>query len=368
MNALKNTWYVAGWADEVGPDTLLGRRLLDVPVLLFRAKDGVAVAIGDRCPHRFAPLHMGRHVGDAVQCGYHGLEFNGKGQCVRNPHGNGATPSAARVPTYPLVERHALLWIWMGEAHPDESLIPNRLSFLAEGHRVHAKGHLNVNANYQLLNDNLMDLSHGMYLHRGSLSTTEMGTSYHPRVWQEGDSVFCHRESPNIVPPSLWTPALPKEAQRVDFFSYLSWSAPSNVVLEVGCRRVGLTKGVEGGISAYTAHLFTPETEQSSHYFFSFSRDFAQQSSLVDEHIRQTTRHAFVNEDKPMIEAQQRMMEGADLMSLQPVLLPSDTAAVRVRRALAHLIEKERTDLSRGEGSASASTSHLGEPVNDSAN
>ena len=42
-----------------------------------------------------------------------------------------------------------------------------------------------------------------------------------------------------------------------------------------------------------------------------------------------------------MLEAQQRRIGTADFMSLGPVLLPIDAAAVQVRRALAGLIEAE---------------------------
>jgi hypothetical protein len=50
-----------------------------------------------------------------------------------------------------------------------------------------------------------------------------------------------------------------------------------------------------------------------------------------------------MNEDKPIIEAQQQMMRQPDLMSLGPVLLPMDGAAMRARRLLAGLIEQERS-------------------------
>ena len=55
MQVLRNTWYVAAWPDEIGSDTLLGRTILNQPVLMFRKGDGTPAAIGDRCPHRFAP-------------------------------------------------------------------------------------------------------------------------------------------------------------------------------------------------------------------------------------------------------------------------------------------------------------------------
>jgi phenylpropionate dioxygenase-like ring-hydroxylating dioxygenase large terminal subunit len=107
MGYLLNTWYVACWAHDV-TDELYARTLFEQPVLIYRKRDGVAVAIADRCPHRFAPLSMGRLVGDNVQCGYHGLEFDGSGACVKNPHGK-AMPAACKVRSYPLEERYGIL-------------------------------------------------------------------------------------------------------------------------------------------------------------------------------------------------------------------------------------------------------------------
>jgi phenylpropionate dioxygenase-like ring-hydroxylating dioxygenase large terminal subunit len=343
MAVLRNTWYVAAWSDEVSAETLLNRTILNQPVLIFRQSDGTAAAIGNRCPHRFAPLHLGRHVGDAVQCGYHGLEFGADGQCRRNPHGGAAKPAAAKVPAYPLVDRYGMLWIWMGSAPADEALIPNAFSFTTDAKRAHVKGYLSVAANYLLLVDNLMDLSHGLYLHRGSLATSEMQQEFRPTARQVGDIVVSEREQPNIAPPAIWIPSLPPDAKRIDFFSNLEWHPPSNVIHPVGCRRLGKPAGVDGGVSSCSAHMFTPETDATSHYFYCNSRDFGVDSAETDARIRKILGNVFSNEDKPMVEAQQRMIGDADLMSLQPVLLPTDKASVLVRRRLAELIEKEHT-------------------------
>ena len=62
MTFLKNAWYVAAWSTEVEVGKLLSRRLLDEPVVIYRDLDGCARALTDRCPHRFAPLSMGRLV------------------------------------------------------------------------------------------------------------------------------------------------------------------------------------------------------------------------------------------------------------------------------------------------------------------
>jgi len=105
MEFLLNTWYVAGWASELGAATMLPRRLLDEPVVMFRDSGGRAHALHDRCPHRFSPLSRGQLIAEngTVQCGYHGLQFDGSGRCTLNPLGAGTIPSAAKVRAYPLV-------------------------------------------------------------------------------------------------------------------------------------------------------------------------------------------------------------------------------------------------------------------------
>ncbi len=123
MNFLRNAWYCAGWAADLGAEPIT-RTYLNEPVLLYRMRDGRAVAIGERCPHRFAPLHKGKLRDDCIECPYHGLRFDASGACVHNPHGDGAIPKAARVKAYPLVEQYGALWIWMGDPSlADESAL-----------------------------------------------------------------------------------------------------------------------------------------------------------------------------------------------------------------------------------------------------
>src|SRR5882757_10548608 len=102
---LKNAWYTAAWSNEVGR-SLFRRVIMDQEILLFRKEDGAAVALSNRCAHRFGPLHLGKLEGDVVTCPYHGLGYDGSGKCVSNPNGNQMVPAGARLATFPLVERY----------------------------------------------------------------------------------------------------------------------------------------------------------------------------------------------------------------------------------------------------------------------
>src|SRR4051794_1081950 len=125
MELLKNAWYVAAWADEVKSTSLFHRRIADEQILIYRNENGVPIAMADRCPHRFVPLHLGQRHGDVIQCAYHGLRFDSTGACVLNPCGD-VIPKAARVKTYPIVEKDKLLFVWTGDVDAaDSSLLPD---------------------------------------------------------------------------------------------------------------------------------------------------------------------------------------------------------------------------------------------------
>src|SRR5262245_15825844 len=168
---LRNAWYVAAWSDDLGDGGLLGRTILKEPVVLYRMANGEVAAIQDRCSHRFAPLSMGKIVGgDRLQCPYHGLEFNAAGRCVLNPHGNKHISPRAHIRSFPATEKHKAIWIWMGEREPDYAAVPD-FSIMDNVPELHTtkRDRITINANYELIIDNLLDLSHTSFLHEGVL-------------------------------------------------------------------------------------------------------------------------------------------------------------------------------------------------------
>jgi len=341
-NVLRNAWYVAAWVAELPPGNLLARRLLDEPVVLFRDISGTATALADQCPHRFAPLSMGRLTeGGRVECPYHGLRFDALGQCVFNPHGDGNIPKAAVVRRYPVVERHNLLWIWMGDsARADAAALPD-FGFLDPADYAVGSGHMVVAGHYELETDNILDLSHIEFLH--PLFASEAVRRAQVVCEQDGDTVWCKRhmradaEVPGFIRQVFQVPE-----GSVDRWLDVRWHAPANMALWAGGCATGADPAT--AIVSQQAHCFTPETASSTHYFYgiSFPRTMGPMADQLAADNVATLKGPFEREDKPMIEAVQQRMAGRELWSLKPVLLPGDAAGVRARRILQARIKAEQ--------------------------
>ncbi|OPA90917.1 vanillate monooxygenase [Pseudomonas fluorescens] len=345
MKFLHNAWYAAGWADDVDVGKLVAKTFLNQRVVMFRDSQGAIKGLQDRCPHRFVPLHLGELKGDTIQCAYHGLVFDCTGACVLNPHGNGAIPKAARVRRYPMAELYGLIWIWMGdEAKADPQLIGD-FSEMDPVRKYVGKSYLSVNANYVLENDNIMDLSHIEFLHKASLGSSKVSEGKIDVV-QVGDTVHSKRST---VGEKL-TAALEKmrgipAGQLVDRWLDVRWNAPASMLLTTGYTFTGRPK--EEGRELFVTHLFTPETESTTHYWFgiAFPRSMGLEGEKLAEQNVQWLIQPFSEEDMPMLEAQQQEIGDRDFWSLNPVLLPSDGGAVRARRVLDRLIKEEQEAL-----------------------
>ena len=337
MTFINDAWYCAGFASDVPADTLKSITILGQPVVLYRKEDGSAVALTDRCPHRFAPLSLGKVCAGEVQCKYHGLRFGADGRCTHNPHGDGSIPKAAQVRAYPVREQYAALWVWMGDPAlaeatplPDFSPIEEREGW------SRVQGYVHVRAHYQLMIDNLLDLSHVPFLHPflggGGPPPAEFRADI--RMEQNGNSVLAISEfssMPNTpLYQMLWERGAPPAL--TDLRANIRWDPPSTLMLDTGATFVGRPR--DEGPSAPIAHWLTPETETTTHYFWAAARDRHVGNAEFGAQVAAGVDAAFRNEDEPMIEACQRNMGTTDLMSLKPLLLQTDGPAVRARRII----------------------------------
>ena len=142
-----------------------------------------------------------------------------------------------------------------------------------------------------------------------------------------------------VLPPGL-AYVYKSGDQVVERTMAVTWLAPANMVLNVTVTPTDRAAGWQ--TSTQTLHLFTPETEHSTHYFYvgSLPRKTADEQTADRFYMALST--AFLNEDKPMIDAQAKTIGRVDIMALKPALLASDKAAVLARRTLAQRIADEQ--------------------------
>lgn len=346
MDVLKNRWYMLGWDSDLQAGALTAITIAGVPVVAWRDAQDRPAAILDRCPHRFVPLSKGKRLENGtVQCAYHGLEFDGEGRCTRNPHGDGNIPRAARTRPFPTVERHGIVWIWLGTASPDESLIPD-FSVLEPDVSHSARRYMRVGANYKLETDNILDLSHIEFLHPGTLGSAAVKHAKH-EVTQIDNTVHSRRfiQAENLAPFLKKTFGIP-EGVLADRWLDVRWDPPASMLLTVTIAPAGQAR--EHGRTIHIPHIFTPERSDTTHYWYAscfVKKDHTNAQAQVEQHVEGLT-VPFSTEDLPMLEAQQQVIGEQDFWALKPVLLPTDAAAVRARRVLDTLIQTENGRLS----------------------
>ncbi|WP_043832118.1 aromatic ring-hydroxylating dioxygenase subunit alpha [Muricoccus aerilatus] len=338
MAFIRNCWYPAAFSSAVGEGPLR-RTVLGENIVLFRGEGGAIAALDDLCPHRMAPLSLGRVRGGGIECGYHGMTFDGRGACVRIP-GQDTIPSRARVRSYAVAERLGLVWVWMGAAEEAEaSLLVDLAQFDDPAWAVVPGEALAIGANYLSLADNLCDPSHVSFVHTSTLgNAASVGVPVRSRA--EGRETVVWRWI-------LDAPAIPVFAQTglvqgsVDRWHYYHYHAPCVAIIDFGTAPAGLI-GPDGdrdrGLRIFAVHCITPVDEGHciDHWFH--LRNFGQGDAALDAALNRSFRTAF-DEDKAILEAIET--EESSRPGFRPVQLAIDAAPNRMRHIVRRLIEAE---------------------------
>lgn len=336
---LNNAWYAASWSADLPAGTPVARTFLNQPVVLFRTAEGAPVALEDRCCHRAAPLSRGVCLDGTIECGYHGLRFDATGACVHIP-GQSRIPPDAKVRSYAVRERHNVVWIWMGDAdRADEDDIPD-YPWLDDPGWVAATGYIPMKGHYQLLIDNLLDFTHVTYLHKNTLSADPAEATVPVKVARTDSTVSVERWITGLDAPPLFARAGGFNG-KVDRWQTTTWRAPSTLAFDVGCAAAG-TGAQAGdrshGISIWSMHLITPETETSTHYHWGYVRNFALDDAAMTRLLHDGAEATFM-EDVDMIEAQQKNLDGGSVEGL--VDINADNPPLQMRRIMDRLIAAE---------------------------
>ncbi|WP_317929544.1 aromatic ring-hydroxylating dioxygenase subunit alpha [Halioxenophilus sp. WMMB6] len=330
-------WYVAALSSECA-DKPLARTLLNHPIVMFRDGAGVVHALEDRCCHRSLPLSAGTIEEQGIRCGYHGMLFNGEGRCLEVP-GQSTVPPRAKVKNFPVQERDGIVWIWFGY---DQQAAPNGD---APSYPVHTSGEyvwggdaFHYDAPYQLIHDNLLDLSHLGYVHLQTIGgdarvhmNAEMNTT------TDGDNVLVVRHMHGVTPPPTYTAAYPFEG-KIDRWQEIDFRV-SHIRIWTGGVDAGtddLRDPNRGGFHMRGFHGVTPETETSAHYIWTIATNPKANHEETLKKVMAQTAFTF-EEDKVVIENQyQNMIRFGN----QPLMsIHVDVGANRAR----FIMEKLRT-------------------------
>jgi phenylpropionate dioxygenase-like ring-hydroxylating dioxygenase large terminal subunit len=126
--------------------------------VIFRS-GGALRCLTDRCPHRFAPLSLGRVVADTIECPYHGWRFDGTGRCRAVPGLLEPVPNVI-VPPHAVREANGLVYISpeaaRGEPYPGVLSGPGTVSSVVENR---------VRSSLIDVAENILDATHTHFTH-----------------------------------------------------------------------------------------------------------------------------------------------------------------------------------------------------------
>lgn len=170
---VRNIWYAMCPSSFVKQSAISIRRC-GYKIVLWREASGRLNALEDHCPHRGAPLSLGKPIGDRIQCDYHGVEVDRNGVAVKVPGSPGcALEGRKATKVFPVEEHAGMIFAYVGdERHPNppKLVLPEQLTSPEFSHFL---CYAEWGGDYRYVMDNVMDPMHGAYLHKMSHSMAE---------------------------------------------------------------------------------------------------------------------------------------------------------------------------------------------------
>jgi nitrite reductase/ring-hydroxylating ferredoxin subunit len=337
-----NHWWIAAYAEEVGR-TVIARTILNQPVVLYRTQAGQAVALFGLCPHRLYPLVKGRLDGDTLECGYHGFTFDPAGRCVRVPSQDTVPPKFS-VRRYPTIERGGLIWLWMGKENlADPALLPDleSMGLGAAGWAVEQHPRITIKARYQLLVENLLDLSHISFVHNKSIPGGGSVIKLPSEIIESAKSLLVERVGRALPTNPHYQFLFPQYTGPVTQHFDTEFYGPS--LIRTGGAMFAADVRANGeaaplGVTNFL-HGITPETPTSVHYFVLTARNFRLDDPSI-AHANLTMGAAIQPEDAAVLESIEVNADNFASTSTE-LSVPSDAGAIMARRRILSLLRAE---------------------------
>ena len=325
---IQNEWYVVAFANELAR-SLIRRTILGHHLVMYRTQSGEPVALHDRCAHRSFPLSAGRLDGDTIVCGYHGMRYDREGNCIEVPSQK-SCPRGIGVRNYPLVESGPLVWGWMGKGEADFQKLPDT-SWLAQGKWPYSQGYFHLPANYVSLHENLLDLTHLTFVHAKSFGTPDYASAPYECTATDNRFRITRRVVPTRLPP-VWAKPTRIEHDQAARITTSEFVTPGMHVVEAVFYDCRLPENARPEFRIRTAHLPTPETNQSTHYFIVHGRDFGHEDPGITGFMHEQLFKAFQEDIEALTRLEQVLEDPGE--PYYEISVASDQPSVAMRRYL----------------------------------
>jgi vanillate O-demethylase monooxygenase subunit len=305
----KNCWYVATDVENILNEKPLALKIAGEDIILYRDTKNKIIAMADLCPHRLAPLSMGRVEGDDIRCMYHGIKYGSDGQCKEVP-GQDKLPKFFCVKRYAVYEGHEWVWIWFGDHEKaDETLVPDQHFHDPKFFNVR-KGTEPFECSYELFNDNTCDLSHVTYVHEKTFGA--VGTD----DWAQKKPITTFLE--RSVKVDRWLagaahPQLPDT--KVDVSSRFSHVLPGVFIMDLQIYPEGTAESVgyagppediQPLHQSCSIQTMRPITETTSQFYYSITSPHWVPEEILEMDF--AFGQSGFAEDKAICQAQQKMI------------------------------------------------------------
>jgi vanillate monooxygenase len=296
---LKNFWFVGATASELGHDPI-GRMICKLPMVFFRQSSGSAAAVRNYCSHRRAPLSRGRVVGEAIECPYHGMQFDASGKCVSIPCQD-KIRARAHIPSYSVIERYGLIWVWVGDDPADSAKLPALPWREDPAWDPDIIYHYHVNASHMLMTNNLLDLGHVAFIHADTIGFDPAALKNDPlKTEVDGDRVRNTRIIPNAE-PSPNAISWGGFKGKIERASISTWYPPHYTHINFWSR------DERTSVDLHIDHFMTPETDRTHNYWVAVTRNFGVGDPAVGKRVFHDNDKVH-QQDLAIVEAQQRMI------------------------------------------------------------
>ena len=319
---LRNVWYLVALAADLPVETIVARQIIDIPIVLFCTASGAIGALRDQCGHCGLPLSESAGVADNVLRCRNGAAFSRIGSCVRVP-GLERIPGDYAVRAYPVVERDGLVWLWPGSiAQADAAAVPS-FPYRVDAAWAATSVQLEVEANWELVHDRLLDLNHLGSVHqsvaRGPRDTRATRAT---SVVRDGRAVRVRRYLPDSEPAPFYRAAggfngTADRWKEIDF-------------------QPGVLTFFSGDAGIHTRHLhgITPVSETRTFYTFVQARNYQSGDDALTTKLHDLSVQT-LRENRTALEARQRRM--ADGLEPHLVDVGVDAGPTHARRIIAEL-------------------------------